>query len=156
MASGVGLSPDFVLQLVLSGLALGSIYALVALGFALIFATVRVVNFAQGEFVMLGALAGYSAHVGLGMPLPLAILVAGTITLVIALATERLAVYPLRGLRSSVAWVMSTLGVGLMLRSGAAAIWGRAPLAFPAPFGTQRVVVAGLAFVPQEALTLLL
>ena len=83
----------------------------------------------------------------------LAALLAGLVTIATALATERLAVYPLRGLRSSVAWVMSTLGVGLMLRSGAAVVWGKAPLPFPAPFGTQRVVVAGLAFVPQEALT---
>jgi branched-chain amino acid transport system permease protein len=146
----------FVLQLVFSGLAVGSVYALVALGFALIFSTVRVVNFAQGEFVMLGALTGYTAHVALGLPLPLAILGAGTLTVVAALLSERIAVYPLRGLHSSVAWVMSTLGVGLMLRSGAAALWGKVPLPFPAPFGTQRVVVGEVAFVPQEALTLLL
>jgi branched-chain amino acid transport system permease protein len=147
------MEPAFLLQLTLSGLAVGSVYALVALGFALIFATVRVVNFAQGEFVMLGALAGYTAHVSLGLPLLLAILAAGLLTVVAALATERLAVYPLRGVHSSIAWVLSTLAVGLMLKSGAAAVWGKVPLPFPAPFGTQRVVVGDLAFLPQEALT---
>jgi branched-chain amino acid transport system permease protein len=146
----------FVLQLVLSGLAVGSVYALVALGFALIFSTVRVVNFAQGEFVMIGALVGYSAHVATGLPLPWAMLLAGIVTVVVALATERLAVYPLRGLQSSVAWVMSTLGVGLMLRSGAATVWGKAPQPFPATFGNQPIAVAGLSFVPQEAATLAL
>jgi branched-chain amino acid transport system permease protein len=146
----------FVLQLMFSGLAVGSVYALVALGFALIFSTVRVVNFAQGEFVMLGALTGYTAHVALGLPLPLAIVLAGGLTVMAGLLAERVAVYPLRGLQSSIAWVMSTLGIGLMLRSGAAATWGRVPLPFPAPFGTQRVEVGGVAFVPQEALTLLL
>lgn len=147
------LPPSFLLQLVLSGLSVGSVYALVALGFALIFATVKVVNFAQGELVMLGALSGYTAHVVLGLPLPLAALAAGGVTVAVALATERLAVHPLRGLQSSIAWVMSTLGVGLMLRSGAALVWGKAPLPFPAALGTQRVVIGGLAFVPQEALT---
>ena len=150
------MAPTFILQLVLSGLAVGSVYALVALGFALIFATVRVVNFAQGELVMVGALTGYSAHVALGLPLPLAALLSGAVTVLVALATERLAVHPLRDLRSSIAWVMSTLGVGLMLRSGAAALWGKAPLPFPAPFGSGRVLIGGLAFVPQEALTFLL
>ena len=142
------------MQLVLSGLAVGSVYALVALGFALIFATVRVVNFAQGEFVMIGALVGYSAHVSLGLPLPLAMLAAGGASLVVALATERLAVYPLRGGRAGIAWVVSTLGVGLMLRSGAATAWGKAPLPFPAALGSGRVTIGELAFVPQEALTL--
>jgi branched-chain amino acid transport system permease protein len=147
---------SFLLQLVVSGLAVGSVYALVALGFALIFATVRVVNFAQGEFVMVGALAGYSAHVGLGLPLVVAMGAAGGVTIGVALATERLAVRPLRGQAAGIAWVVSTLGVGLMLRSGAAAAWGKVPLPFPAPFGTGRVLVGGLAFVPQEAATLLL
>jgi branched-chain amino acid transport system permease protein len=147
-------SATFLLQLVLSGLAVGSIYALVALGFALIFATVRVVNFAQGEFVMIGALIGYSAHVSLGLPLPLAVLAAGGASLGVARAPERLAVYPLRGGRAGIAWVVSTLGVGLMLRSGAATVWGKAPLPFPAALGSGRVTIGELAFVPQEALTL--
>ena len=150
------MDPTFVVQLTVSGLAVGSVYALVALGFALIFVTARVVNFAQGELVMIGALVGYSAHVGLGLPLLIAMLGAGLATVLVALLTERLAVAPLRGPRSSIAWVVSTLAVGIVLRSGAAATWGKAPLPFPAPFGTGRVVLGGIAFVPQEALTLLL
>ena len=150
------MDPTFVLQLVISGLAVGSVYALVALGFVLIFTTARVVNFAQGELVMVGALVGYSVHVALGQPLVVAMLVAGAATLAVGIAAERLAVEPLQGARSSIAWVVSTLAVGLMLRSGAASTWGKAPLPFPAPFGSGRVMVGGVAFVPQEALTLLL
>ncbi|HYU17308.1 MAG TPA: branched-chain amino acid ABC transporter permease [Chloroflexota bacterium] len=143
----------FVAQLLVSGLALGSIYALVALGFTLIFATTRVVNFAQGEFVMLGALVGYSAHVSAGLPLGPAVLVAGLVTVLAGLIAERVAVYPLRALQSSIAWVISTLGLGMMLKSGAAEVWGKVPVAFPAPFGLGRVELFGTAFVPQEAVT---
>lgn len=149
------MEPSFVVQLIVSGLAVGSVYALVALGFAVIFATTRVVNFAQGEFVMVGALVGYSAHVGMGLPLGVAMAVAGGVAVGVGLVVERVAVAPVAGPGSGIAWVVSTLGVGIMLRSGAAATWGRAPLPFPALLGSGRVVVGGVAFVPQEALTLL-
>ncbi|MBI4493974.1 MAG: ATP-binding cassette domain-containing protein [Chloroflexi bacterium] len=147
------MDPTFVGQLVASGLALGAIYALVALGYTLIFVATRVVNFAQGEFVMLGALVGYSLHVGLGFPLPLAVVAAGLAAALVGLVAERVAVYPLRGQRSSVAWVMSTLAVGLVLRSGATLGWGKVPLPFPAAFGSERVTFLGIAVVPQDLAT---
>jgi branched-chain amino acid transport system permease protein len=147
------LSPAFVGQLVVSGLALGSLYALVALGFTLIFATTRVVNFAQGEFVMVGALVGYTAHVSLGLPLGPAALLAGLVTVLVGLVAERVAVYPLRHLQSSIAWVISTLGLGMMLRSGATAVWGTVPLAVPPAFGGGRFELFGVAFLAQEVLT---
>lgn len=147
------MSLAFVAQLFVSGLALGSVYALVALGFTLIFATTRVVNFAQGELVMVGALVGYTAHVSLGLPLAVAAAVAGAVTVAVGLVAERVAVYPLRDRRSSIAWVISTLGLGMMLRSGATAAWGTVPLPFPALFGSGRLELLGVALVPQEALT---
>lgn len=148
------MSPSFVAQLLVSGLAIGSVYALVALGFTLIFATTRVVNFAQGELVMLGALVGYSAHVTLGLPLGVAVLLAGLAAATAGLVAERVAVYPLRHVRSSIAWVISTLGLGMMLRSAAAVIWGTVPLPFPGLFGAGRLEVLGVAIVLQEAVTI--
>lgn len=149
------MDPTFLGQLVVSGLATGAIYGLVALGFTLVFVATRVVNFAQGEFVMLGALLGYSLHGALGYPLLPSILVAGVITTLVGLATERVAVYPLRAYRSSIAWVMSTLAIGLMLRSAAMLVWGKVPLPFPAAFGHGRVTFLGIAVVPQELITFL-
>lgn len=148
------MTPALVGQLIVSGLAQGSVYALVALGFTLIFATTRVVNFAQGELVMLGALVGYSAHVTLGLPLGLAIALAAAAAALVGLVAERVAVYPLRNVRSSIAWVISTLGLGMMLRSGATAVWGKVPLPFPGVFGNGRVELLGIVFVPQEAVTI--
>jgi branched-chain amino acid transport system permease protein len=142
-----------VAQFFVSGLALGSIYALVALGFTLIFATTRVVNFAQGELVMIGALAGYSAHVAAGLPLIVAAFVAGVVTVFVGLLIERVAVYPLRHLQSGIAWVVSTLGIGMMLRSGAAITWGTVPLPFP-PIAGGRIEFLGVAVVPQELVTI--
>jgi branched-chain amino acid transport system permease protein len=143
----------FLVQLVVSGLATGSIYALVGLGYSLIFVATRVVNFAQGEFVMLGALVGYSLHVAMGFPLPLAVLGGGLAAAIAGLLTERVAVSPLLRQPSGIAWVMSTLAVGLMLRSAAMLVWGRIPLPFPATFGNERLVFAGVAVVPQELTT---
>lgn len=143
----------FVGQLVASGLAQGAIYGLVALGFTLVYVATRVVNFAQGEFVMLGALSGYTLHVGLGYPLAVAVVAAGLLASLAGLVTERTAVYPLRGYRSSIAWVMSTLAVGLILRSGAMLTWGRVPLPFPPAFGNERLIVLGVAVIPQELAT---
>lgn len=148
------MDPTFVAQLVVSGLATGSIYGLVALGFSLIFVATRVVNFAQGEFVMVGALLGYTLHVALGYPLLASVAAAGLAAAGVGLATERLAVFPLRAYRTSIAWVMSTLAVGLMLRSAAMLAWGRVPLPFPAPFGHERLVFLGVAVVAQELVTL--
>jgi branched-chain amino acid transport system permease protein len=147
------LSAELVAQFFVSGLALGSIYAFVALGFTLIFATTRVVNFAQGELVMIGALVGYSAYVAAGLPLVVAAIVAGIVTLFVGLVTERVAVYPLRHLQSGIAWVVSTLGIGMMLRSGAAITWGKVPLPFP-PIAGGRIEFLGVAVVPQELVTI--
>ena len=144
----------FLGQLVVSGLAQGAVYGLVALGFALVFVAARVVNFAQGEFVMLGALVGYSLHVSLGLPLLLAILGSAAAGAVAGITTARLAVAPLRDQRSGIAWVMSTLAIGLMLRSAATVAWGKVPLPFPAAFGYERLTVLGVAIVPQELATI--
>ncbi len=149
------MTAGFVGQLVVSGLALGSVYALVALGFTLIFATTRVVNFAQGELIMIGAMLGYSLSVTLEFPLYLAAPLAGLGTVLVGLLLERAAVYPLRHLQSSIAWVISTLGIGMMLRSGATGVWGTVPRPFPPLVGGGRVELFGVAIFPQEAITIL-
>jgi len=138
------------LQVLLSGLALGSLYALVAQGYYITFTTTNIVNFAQGEFLMVGALIGLTIYqvtrqlpdsmVGLGLrpeiANPLSMLI-GVIVVVLILAVmgvllERFAIRPLKEF-TAVGWIMSTVGVSVMLRGVAQAIWGPDPQRFVSP-----------------------
>ena len=143
----------FLPQLISSGLAVGSLYALVALGFSVIFAATRVINFAQGELVLAGALAAYTLHVLWGLPMPVAFGAAALAGALLGLLTERLAVAPFRQMAGSHAWIMSTLGLGLLRRSFAQRVWGTSALALPSPFGTGRLEVAGVSLLQQEVAT---
>ena len=87
--------PEF-LQFLFSGLTVGAIYALVALGFTLIYNASDVINFAQGEFVMLGGMVTFFAHAA-GVPLPLAALLALAVTIIFGILLYRLAIAPARG-----------------------------------------------------------
>src|SRR5262249_30187682 len=102
------------LQFISSGLTVGAIYALVALGFTLIYKASDIINFAQGEFVMLGGMTTVFAAIA-GVPLPLAALIAVMATTAIGLALHRLAIEPARG-ASPVALIMITIGASIFLR----------------------------------------
>jgi branched-chain amino acid transport system permease protein len=96
------------LQFAFSGLTVGAVYALVAVGFTLIFNASDVINFAQGEFVMLGGMTTVSLVLA-GVPVPLAALIAVIVTIAIGLALYGLAIEPARG-ASAVALIMITIG----------------------------------------------
>src|SRR5436853_4068122 len=94
-------------QAIVSGIALGSVYALIAQGYYVTFTTTETVNFAQGEFLMVGALTSFSLMVLSGMPFAVALLVVVLLMSVMGIATERIAIRPLRQLLS-VGWILST------------------------------------------------
>ena len=102
------------LQFVFSGLTVGAIYALVALGFTLIYKSSDIINFAQGEFVMLGGMVTVFAALA-GMPLAVAAAVSIVATTAVGLALHRLAVAPARG-ATPVALIMITIGASIFLR----------------------------------------
>src|SRR5215218_9722398 len=104
---------DF-LQFAFSGLTVGAIYALVALGFTLIYNASDVINFAQGEFVMLGGMVTVFAS-AFGAPLPLAALLAIVVAVVVGVLLHKLAIEPARG-ASAVTLIIITLGVSILLR----------------------------------------
>jgi branched-chain amino acid transport system permease protein len=112
------------LQFILSGLSVGAIYALIALGFGIIYNSTGIVNFAQGEFVMLGALAAISLQGPAHLPLPLAFV--GSVLLVTAVAAlvERLTIRPLRD-AGTLVLIISTIAVSMILRGGAMLLWGK-------------------------------
>ena len=102
------------LQFAFSGLTVGAIYALVALGFTLIYNASDVVNFAQGEFVMLGGMVTVFAAAA-GVPLPLAALLAIVVTVAVGLLLHRLAIEPARA-ASPVTLIIITIGASILMR----------------------------------------
>ncbi|HSO80821.1 MAG TPA: branched-chain amino acid ABC transporter permease [Chromatiaceae bacterium] len=140
---------DQILQFVLTGVTLGSTYALVALGFAIIYNASDVVNLAQGEFVMLGAMSAISLSAGQGLPLPVAILLAVLITLVLGLMLQRFAIAPARGI-TVVGTIIITIGASIFLRGLALLIWGKDIHALPHFSGETPLRLGGVTLLPQN------
>lgn len=125
---------EHTLQLAVAGIAVGCVYALVALGFVLIYKATEVVNFAHGELMMLGGFCGL-ALVAWGWPWPLALAGGALLTALSGLFAHRLLLQPLQG-QPHIPIVMTTLGLGFMLKGGITMIpgWGTETHALPTPF----------------------
>jgi len=138
-----------VTQFVISGLATGAIYALIGLSFAIIFNSTGIINFAQGEFVMLGGvLTIFSLNV-LQLPLPAAIVTAVVVTTIIGIAFERLAIRPLKN-ATPLALIIITIGASILIRGMVMLLWGKDTQALPAFSGTDPISVAGATLLPQH------
>ncbi len=128
---------DTFLQQLINGITLGSIYALVALGYTMVYGILELINFAHGEVVMVGALVALTIIqilTGWGWPAPLAILVAVLaamlVCMALGLAIERVAYRPLRR-APKLAPLITAIGLSIVLQQLAALIWGRGYLSFP-------------------------
>ena len=140
------------LQFVFSGLTVGAIYALVALGFTLIYKASDIINFAQGEFVMLGGMTTvFVAHAG--VPLPLAALIAIIATTAIGLGLHRFAIEPARG-ATPVALIMITIGASIFLRGTAQIVFDRRFHILPPLLGADPIQFGGAAILPQSLVVL--
>jgi branched-chain amino acid transport system permease protein len=137
-----------------AGLAMGSIYALVALGFVLIFNAVNVVNFAQGEFAMVPAFVTVWLLSRLNIPFALACVITVIFMGVFGIVFERIAYYPLRH-RSFLPVVISTIGVGIFLKNGVQIIFGAEPLSMPRPTPTTALNMLGVFVDPQYVVIIL-
>jgi branched-chain amino acid transport system permease protein len=135
-------------QYLLSGLTVGAIYALVALGFSIIYNASHVINFAQGEFVMIGGMATVSL-LGAGLPLALAALGAVALAALIGMALARFAVQPARG-ASVVTLIIITIGAAILLRGLASIVWDKRIHALPAFSGDAPIALAGATLAPQS------
>ena len=125
---------DFIQQLV-SGIALGCVYGLIALGFVLIYKATEVVNFAQGDLMMLGGFFAYTYIAVLGFGYWWGFLLAVLSMGIVGMLVERLLVRPILGF-PQFAIVMATIGLGYFLRSVAGMIWGTDDLKIENPFST--------------------
>jgi len=140
------------LQFAFSGLTVGAIYALVALGFTLIYKASDIINFAQGEFVMLGGMTTVFAALA-GVPLPLAALIAIIVTTAVGLALHRFAIEPARD-ASPVALIMITIGASIFLRGVAQIVFDKRFHSLPPLFDANPIQFGGAAILPQSLVVL--
>lgn len=138
-----------VLQYILSGATLGATYGLAGLGFTVIFNTTEIINFAQGEFVMLGGMLAVFAMRWGGLPLPLAVLASIALTTAVGVAVNRITIRPVRG-RSVIALVIITIGVSIVLRGTTMLVFGKDTYPLPAFSGGEPLMVAGASILPQS------
>jgi branched-chain amino acid transport system permease protein len=144
------MSADQFIQYLISGLTQGSIYALIALGFTIIYAVTRIINFAQGEFVMLGGMLSFTLASSAGIPLPAALLlsvfvaaVVGALMYVLAIGTARRA--------SVVSLIIITIGAAIFIRGLAGELWGVDFVRPPYFTGEESISFSG-AFIHPQAL----
>ncbi|HEU5321438.1 MAG TPA: branched-chain amino acid ABC transporter permease [Methylomirabilota bacterium] len=138
-------------QLAVSGLALGAMYGLVALGYHITWMTSRTLNFSQGHVVMAGAVVAWGVHVGAGWPLPAALAASLAAAAGFGLLVERVAVRPFFRAGTPV-WLLSTIALGIIAENVAMVTFGRDARAFPSALAVRPVFVAGAGVYPQELL----
>jgi branched-chain amino acid transport system permease protein len=142
------------LQLVYSGIALGMIYAVIAFGYQLTFATSSTLNFGQGKALMLGALLGLSL-VSLGVSYWLMIPIVCVFGFAQGALVERVGVRPALKTRSEFGWIMATIALGIIFKNVAENIWGRDDLRFPSPLPEAPLQIGGANVLPMELLVVL-
>jgi len=134
---------ELFLQLVINGLVIGSIYGLVGLGFVIIYKSSSILNFAQGEFLMLGAYVCLAAFAGTGIPFALAFLLTLAFSAVLGVLMERVLLRPMIG-EPVISVIMLTLGLASVLRAIVQGIWGTDLRPYPEIFPTTPVMVGPL------------
>ena len=141
---------SYLSSLVVSGLVVGAMYGLVAMGFALIFKVSRVVNFAQGEVMMLIAFVAYSIALRTDGNLPAVVVGVLITSVVVGALIERLVVRPMLG-QPTFSIVMMTIALAVLLRSLISLIWGTDPMRMPGAGGsTNPISVLGASLVPAQ------
>ncbi|MBW8076887.1 MAG: branched-chain amino acid ABC transporter permease [Gallionella sp.] len=141
---------EILAQLVVSGIALGMIYALIAFGYQLTFATSGTLNFGQGEALMLGALVGLTlvGHMSYWLMIPL-VIVFGALQ---GIFVERVGVLPALKTKSEFGWIMTTISLAIIFKNVAENIWGHDDITFPSPLPTAPLQFFGIRVLPMEIL----
>lgn len=150
---------DIVLQLLYSGIALGMIYAVIAFGYQLTFATSGTLNFGQGEALMLGALVGLSLvgtihggpYLNYWLMIPI-VMVFGALQ---GAVVEWIGVRPAIKIKSEFGWIMSTIALSIIFKNVAENIWGKDDLTFPSPLSDAPIRVFGANVQPMQILVVI-
>lgn len=136
------------LQVLVSGIAAGMVYGLIALGFSLVYRTSRVINFAQGDLAVLAAYLAYT-FIAIGVPVVPACVLGAIGTALVAGVLERVALRPLYR-RAGVVAILGTVGLAIVLEACMRLIWGSLPLSLPAPVSTTPWQIGGVALTPLQ------
>lgn len=153
---------DILLQQLINGLTTGSVYAIVALGYTMVYGVIQLINFAHGEVVMIGAMVAFTvimALLGANLP-PAFIVICGVIAAIpvcmaIGYLLERLAYRPLRH-APRLAPLITAIGMSIILQHIALLIWGRDPLAFPQIIENMSFTLGGAAISTVQIIIILL
>jgi len=141
---------ELLLQMLFSGIAVGMIYAVIAFGYQLTFATSGTLNFGQGEALAIGALVGLTVvlnGVSYWFMIPVAVLVGA----LYGVGVERLGVRPALKIKSE-GWIMATIALGIILKNVAENVWGKEDLRFPSPLPETPLRLLGANVMPMEIL----
>lgn len=137
------------LQYILSGLSTGAIYSLIGIGFSIIYNSTGIINFAQGEFVMLGGMLTMMMLAVLKFPLWAAIILAVLLATLVGLIFERVAIRPLRN-ASHISLVIITIGGSILIRGLAMLVWGKDTHSLPPFSGEEPILLGGATVLPQH------
>lgn len=132
----------------INGISLGSIYAIIALGYTMVYGIAKMLNFAHGDVIMVGGYISFCSMMYLNLPAPVAVLAAIFVCTVLGIVVERLAYKPLRA-ATSLAVLITAIGMSYFLQNAALLIWGANPKAFPNMFkNIEALEVAGARVSP--------
>lgn len=155
---------DTFIQQIINGLVLGSMYALVSLGYTMVYGVLNLINFAHGDVLMIGAMVGVTIlnivqHVAPGLPgvvmLLIAILAAIPVCIIVNVAIERIAYRRLRD-APRLAPLITAIGVSILLQTFAMMIWGRNPVPFPQVMPSESYHLFGALISPTQVMLLVL
>ena len=136
------------LQFLFSGVTVGATYALAALGFTLIYNASNVINFAQGEFIMLGGMLAV-LFTQAGLPLPVALMLAIIVPAIVGVLIEKLAIEPVKG-AETVTLIIITIGASLVIRGLVAVFLGKNTHSLPPFSGDAPIEILGATLLPQS------
>ena len=130
------------LQYLINGISIGAVYAIIALGYTMVYGIAKMLNFAHGDVIMVGAFVSYTVTSSYGVPVLASILIAMVVCTLLGIFIEGLAYKPLRG-ASSLAVLITAIGVSYFLQNSAQQIWGPAEIAFKRAVDMDPLVLFG-------------
>jgi branched-chain amino acid transport system permease protein len=137
------------LQYTITGITIGSVYAMVAIGFNVIYNVTEAINFAQGEFVMLGGLVMVFFRVTLHIPVVISLPLTIMVVTVVGVLLDRLVIRPIRE-PSVLSMIIATIGAAFFIKGAAMFIWGKDPFDLPPFTGRDPINFLGAAVLPQS------
>lgn len=140
----------------LSGLSLGSVYAIIALGYTMVYGIAKMLNFAHGDVLMVGGYAAFITFCSMGLPMPVSIIFAMVVCTVLGIVIERVAYKPLRQ-ANSLSVLITAIGVSYLLQNLALLIFGANPKSFQSfvPFGALKLADGALTISSESIVTII-